>query len=91
MKSKEHYKVCEIRFSVYYMQIRILQSAKRFASKIPKMKGRSLLRIEIPSDTDDYTSEFPNIVFEISRNISPSPGQHEMILTFKRSRSKEGE
>lgn len=66
MKSKERYKVCEIHFWVYYMQIEILQSAERFGGKISKVKGRSLLRIEIPSDTDDDTSKFPNVVFEIS-------------------------
>lgn len=35
--------------------------------KISKVKGKSLLKITIPSETDDDTSTFPKTVFEIPK------------------------
>lgn len=85
MKSKEHYKACEIHFWVYSVQIIFLQSAIRFSAnrhcEISKVKGRSLLKIKFPSEKDDDTSKFPKTVFEISQKNPTTPYNQSFTRT----------
>lgn len=62
--------------------------------KPQKMKGRSLLKIKIPAETDNDASKFPRTVFQIApkkkkKNLSSS-GLHKMLLTCKRNTSETG-